>query len=100
MVVEKMITATQAAGILIGLLQLIVWFRPRVLEYLLDPVTNKPTLGKVGQMTALLTSTWGFIALVELKSFSEWFFILYMIAWAGAQFGASYLKSKEQAVSK
>jgi hypothetical protein len=49
-----------------------------------DTKTEKVSLSKVGQLAALLVSTWGFVVLIEKDRMSEWFFMGYMLAWTGA----------------
>lgn len=70
------------------------WLRPKWFRYLLDKGTTEPSVNRVGQFTALVTSTWAFVAIVLRGQLSEWFFTAYMLAWAAAQFGSVWLKSK------
>lgn len=70
------------------------WTRPQWFRYLLDKGTAEPSVNRVGQFTALVTSTWAFVAIVIKGQLSEWFFTAYMLAWAAAQFGSVWLKSK------
>jgi hypothetical protein len=45
---------------------------------------GKASLYRIGQATALITSTWGFIVLIQQGKLTEWYFTAYMTVWAGA----------------
>jgi hypothetical protein len=52
--------------------------------FILDDVTKRPSIYKVGQAIALTVSTWGFVVLVERNLLTEMYFSLYMGIWAGS----------------
>jgi hypothetical protein len=82
----------QAVSALVAILVMFVWVRPQMFRFLLDKGSDFPSLGRQGQYTAMIVSTW-VIATVTLENgLSEWLFIGYMFAWAGAQFGSTWLK--------
>lgn len=86
----------QAVSGLAALICLFAWLKPARFRYLLDKDSPEPSLGRVGQFTALITSTWAFVALVLSDKLNEWFFTAYMLSWAGAQFGSLWLKQRGQ----
>jgi hypothetical protein len=54
------------------------------LRYLIiDPDTKQPSIYKIGQLTALLVSTWGFVNLTMSDKLTEFYFTGYMAIWAG-----------------
>lgn len=62
-----------------------------------DPVTDKVVLEKAASLGAFLVSSWGFIALIHYKLMSEWYFVGYMVAWAGARPLTLYAAKKGEA---
>lgn len=80
----------------VALLVFFVWIRPQVFPFLLDKGTTFPSLGRQSQYTAMITSTWVLVTATLMKKgdVPEWMFIGYMLAWAGAQFGSLWLKTK------
>lgn len=54
-------------------------------------------LSKVGQLLALLSSTWVFIHMELRAATVEWYAGLYMLAWVGAGFGSLYARIKGNA---
>ena len=46
-------------------------------QVLLDSATNKIAIEKVGYMTALAVSTWGFTTLMLRGQMTEWYFVGY-----------------------
>ena len=52
-------------------------------QLLVDTATGKVSLFKVGQLVALLTSTWAFIHETRMGHLTEWLFTAYIIAWGG-----------------
>lgn len=68
---------------------------------LADLVTDKTgrmQLSKVGQLAALVVSTWGFVHLTLAYKLTEWYFTAYMFAWAGANLAAKWMdKQKTEA---
>ena len=90
-------------GILLSLGLLYRWQRKDDqfdLRYLLvDTVTEKVSLFKLGQLVALLVSTWALIHETRANHLTEWLFGSYMIAWAGVNLGnkiVEKMKDKEQ----
>lgn len=49
-------------------------------------------LSKVGQLVAMIASTWVFIHMEMRAATVEWYAGLYMLAWVGARFGSLYAK--------
>jgi len=82
---------------LIVMVIIVAVLRPTAFRYLLDKDSAEPSLGRIGQFIALMTSTWVFVTLVLMKDLNEWFFIGYMGVWAGAQATSLFLKIKGQA---
>lgn len=54
------------------------------------------SLSKIGQLTALIVSTWGFAVLVERGQITEFFFIGYMGTWASANLASKWLDNKKE----
>ena len=79
---------------LTAVLVMICWIRPQTFPFLRDKQSQYPSLGRQGQYSALLISSWGFVTMILYKGMSEWYAGLYMLAWAGAQFGSVWLKLK------
>jgi len=84
----------EVGSAMIAILVLLAWLVPQKFRYLLDKDSQEPSLGRIGQFTALAVSTWAFITLVIMKDLNEWFFIGYMAVWAAAQAGSLALKIK------
>tara|TARA_R110000868_G_scaffold389184_1_gene658371 strand:+ start:312 stop:437 length:126 start_codon:yes stop_codon:yes gene_type:complete len=40
----------------------------------MDKDKDEPSLGRIGQFTALAVSTWAFVSLVLENALNEWFF--------------------------
>lgn len=57
-------------------------------------VDDKFSLNKVGQLIALLTSTWIIVYQTRHGQLTEWIFSGYMIAWSGANLLSKYLDTK------
>lgn len=49
------------------------------------PDSNKLSLSRLGQLCALVVSTWGFIKLTVDGNLTEWYFMSYMMIWAVAE---------------
>lgn len=75
----------------------IAWIHPATFKALLDKDSSFPSLGRQGQFTAMIVSTWAMVTTVLNGVMSEWLFAGYMFAWAGAQFSSAYLKIKASA---
>ena len=60
-------------------------------ESLIEPETGRVSLSRLGQLTALATST-AILVYIALTSGSvpEWMFAAYMAAWAGTYIAAKY----------
>lgn len=86
----------QTVSALVAALVLVVWVRPQTFVFLLDKDSNFPSLGRQGQFTAMVVSTWVLITVTIKGGLAEWLFVGYMFAWAGAQFGSLWLKVKGQ----
>lgn len=54
------------------------------LRWLIMERMNKPSLPKIGQVVALLVSTWGFVILVMKGELTETYFMCYMSVWSGS----------------
>jgi hypothetical protein len=79
------------------MLVFLVWLKPTLFKVLLDKENNDyPSLGRQGQFTAMIVSTWLIVSESLQGTISEWMFGGYMLAFAGAQFGSAYLKIKGQ----
>jgi len=87
----------QAVSALVAILVLVVWVRPQMFRFLLDKDNSFPSLGRQGQYTAMVVSTWVLVTVTLKGGLAEWLFVGYMFAWAGAQFGSLWLKVKGQA---
>ena len=61
---------------------------------ILDDVSGKPSIHKIGQGLALLVSTWGFVKLVLAGTLTETYFTIYMGVWAGSTALNQYLSNK------
>src|SRR5882672_377499 len=51
---------------------------------IVDPVTKQPSIHQIGQLTALVISSWGLTVLVLHDKLTEAYFSIYMAVWAGA----------------
>lgn len=61
-----------------------------------DPGTERVVLEKATALGAFAISSWGFVALIYQKQLSEWYFVGYMVAWAGARPLTMYAAKKSQ----
>lgn len=70
------------------------------LRYLLiEGSTGKPSIHKLGQLVALCMSSWGFQYQIVNDRMTEWYFGLYMSAWALTGLANKWLaKNKEPEV--
>jgi hypothetical protein len=92
-------TLHEAVSAAVAVLVLLVWVRPHTFKFLLDKGSTYPSLGRQGQYTAMVVSTWALVTVTLKGGLAEWLFVGYMFAWAGAQFGSIWLKLKGQAVA-
>ena len=82
-----------AISALFAILILVALLKPDFFPFLRDKGTNFPSLGRQGQYVAMIVSTWGFMWLTIHDKMTEWFFVGYMFAWAGAQYASLRLKA-------
>jgi hypothetical protein len=54
------------------------------LRWLIMERPHKPSLPKIGQVVALIVSTWGFVTLVMKGQLTETYFMCYMTVWSGS----------------
>ena len=66
-------------------------------DLIVDSDTGKTSLYKIGQILALLVSTWVMIHETSAGRLSEWLYLSYMIAWSGANIAKKYLDLKKPA---
>lgn len=64
------------------------------LRWLIMERPHKPSLSKIGQIVALLVSTWGFVTLVMKGQLTETYFIFYMATWSGSAAIDQYIRTK------
>jgi hypothetical protein len=83
---------------LIGLAALIILYRWQSrrdafdLRWLLvDTETKKVSLPKLGQLCALIVSTWAFVVLVQRNLLTEWFFAGYIVTWTGSNLADKWI---------
>jgi hypothetical protein len=60
-----------------------------------DPKTKQPSVHQLGQFTALIISSWGFVVLVLHDKLTEVYFTTYMGIWAGANTLDRFLRTRE-----
>lgn len=68
-----------------------------LLQLVVEARSGRLSLSRVGQLVALIVSSWGFVALVRADRLTEWYFSSYMIAWAGARLASQFLDTKKAA---
>jgi len=88
---------SEVCSAMVAILVFITWVRPATFKFLLDKDSQFPSLGRQGQFTALMSSTWVFVLLAVNDNLTEWFFIGFMVTWAGAQATSAWLKIKGDA---
>lgn len=86
----------QTCSAFVAIFVLVAWTRPCKFRFLMDKDKNEPSLGRIGQFTAMAVSTWGFVTLTVEGALSEWYVTAYMLVWAGAQAASLALKIKGQ----
>lgn len=58
------------------------------LRYLImDTASHQPSIYKIGQLAALIVSTWGFVYLTLHDKLTEFYFTAFMAIWAGTNVG-------------
>jgi hypothetical protein len=65
-------------------------------DLLIDSKTKELSLYKVGQLLALIISTWVLVHETRAGKLSEWLFGLYMIAWSGINMVNKYLTKSDK----
>ena len=76
-------------GLIIGVLLIVKWHistdsRFDIKHLMIDSVSHKMSLQKVGQLFALLISTWVIIHETQYGRLTEFLFIGYMTIWSGS----------------
>lgn len=64
---------------------------PLDLRWLILDAQRKPALGKIGQVVALIISTWAFAIFTLKGTLSVDYFIAYMVSWSGSAALEQYL---------
>jgi hypothetical protein len=77
----------------------IIWHRSSKMlfnlsDIIVDTETGRVSLYKVGQIIALIVSSWMAIHETRAGRLSEWLFIGYMVAWSGSNLVKRYIDSK------
>jgi hypothetical protein len=67
-----------------------------LLQLVVEARTGRISLSRVGQLVALIVSSWGFVALVKTDKLTEWYFTSYMLAWAGSRLASQYLDGRKR----
>lgn len=68
-----------------------------LLQLVVEARSGRLSLSRVGQLVALIVSSWGFVALVRADKLTEWYFTSYMVAWASARLASQFLDAKKAA---
>lgn len=68
----------------------------QIVDYFIGP-NGKASRSALAYLTALVVSTWGFVFLTLAHEMREWYFGLYMTAWAGAHLASKWLDKKQEA---
>lgn len=95
-------TVVLFSGIGIFLLLTIYWHRDKTNPFDFKSALmedDKLSLSKMGQLVALLVSTWIIIHQVRIGGLSEWLFGGYMLAWGGANAINKYINSRSMGYS-
>jgi hypothetical protein len=100
MIIDVHLVMLTLSAILLGMI-LWNWHRRGDVNFdlrwlLVDHATEKVSLMKVGQGVALVTSTWGFIVLVSKDKLTEFYFLGYMAAWAGANLANKFIETRKE----
>lgn len=64
------------------------------LRWLILDTSGKPSIHKIGQLVALMVSTWGFVVLTLKGNLSESYFGIYMAVWTSATAVDTYINGK------
>lgn len=65
---------------------------------IVDNKTTKVSLFKLGQLVALLTSTWALIYETRHNNLTEWLFMAYIVAWSGVNVANKMVENKRTKV--
>jgi len=72
---------------------LVIWHKAdtdfHLQQVLIDSVTGKISIEKVGYMTALAIGTWGFVTLIQRDKMTEWFYMGYLSVFALSRVASS-----------
>lgn len=60
-----------------------------------EPDESRLSLSRLGQLVALLVSSWGYVWLTLNDRLTEWYFGTYMVAWAGTYLTAKALAGRQ-----
>lgn len=93
-------TVILITGVLLVLITLVVWHKDEsrfdLKEIIVDTETNTVSLYKLGQVLALLISTWVLINETRAGRLNEFLFTMYMVSWAGANSLNKYIDNKNK----
>jgi hypothetical protein len=96
--IDNIDTVILITGVLLVLVTLVVWHKGEtrfdLKEIIVDTETNTVSLYKLGQVLALLISTWVLINETRAGRLNEFLFTMYMISWAGANSLNKYIDNK------
>jgi hypothetical protein len=98
--IDNVDTIILITGILLVLITLVVWHTDKsrfdLKEIILDTETNRVSLYKIGQVLALVISTWVLINETRAGRLNEFLFTMYMVSWAGANSLNKYITNKNK----
>lgn len=69
---------------------------PLDLRYLIMDSAKKPSIPKIGQIIALVVSTYAFVIMLFKGQLSDTFFFGYMAIWSGSATVEAYLSKKSE----
>jgi hypothetical protein len=69
------------------------------LRWLISDDGLKPSIHKIGQVTALTVSTWGFVALLEKNLLTETYFGAYMSIWMSSGLIDKFISKRDNGAS-
>jgi hypothetical protein len=86
-------------GLFLFIVILTVWHLQKgtsfdIQDLLVDSVSGKVELGKLGQLTALLVSSWILMHETHAGRLTEFLFIGYMSVWGGVNLARKYIDTK------
>ncbi len=98
MSIDHLLLASLAAALGLWGVLLLTWHRAAdefdLRWSVVDATTGKVSLFKLGQLAALIVSTWGFVVLIERDKMTEFYFVGYMLAWSGANILNKWVERK------